>query len=96
MDQENRLKRILLAHLSSGDEYTAKDISQATGQEIHNVYNALRRLLKNSLVKREKRAYGPPRRPNIWVYEITLRGRTKLAWYVVNPQYIEPEKELEK
>ena len=92
MNQENRLKRILLSHLSSGDEYTVKDISVATGEEIHNVYNGLRRLLRNSLVTRQKRPYGPPRKPNIWAYEITLRGRTKLAWYNDNPQYIETEK----
>ncbi len=76
----NALKTPILQFLTNSPESTGREISDTTGEEIHNVHNALLRLFINRLVTRQK---GKTKTGyhNYFVYSITQKGQDRLEYY---------------
>ena len=77
----NALKTPILTFLKNSPESTGRDISNATGEEIHNVHNALLRLFINRLVTREKGETKKSGWRSYFIYSITRKGQERLDYY---------------
>ena len=80
MRPRNALKTPILTFLLNSPESTGRDISDATGEEIHNVHNALLRLFINRLVTREK-GKTESGWHSYFIYSITQKGQDRLIYY---------------
>ena len=76
----NALKTPILEYLKTSPESTGRNISDATGEEIHNVHNALLRLFINRLVTRKKGITESGWR-SYFIYSITRKGEERLDYY---------------
>ena len=77
----NALKTPILEYLKTSPESTGRNISDATGEEIHCVHNALLRLFINRLVTREKGATKKSGWHSYFIYSITQKGKDRLDYY---------------
>ena len=77
----NALKTPILQFLTNSPESTGREISNSTGEEIHNVHNALLRLFINRLVIREKGKTKKSGWQSYFIYSITQKGQDRLIYY---------------
>jgi transcription initiation factor IIE alpha subunit len=77
----NALKTPILKFLTNSPESTGREISNATGEEIHNIHNALLRLFINRLVTREKGKTKKSGWRSYFIYSITQKGKDRLDYY---------------
>jgi len=80
MANMNELKILVLNYLRNHEDGTILNISESTGQEYHNVANALLRCRRTQLIGHTK-VKGGPRNRLRKVYSLKPKGQARLEWY---------------